>query len=144
MKLIQAAHIFYDYLIRDENDNVMATEPALSDFSLEIEQGSFVCLLGHNGSGKSTFAKLINAMNLAQGDDALELRQWLNDPYALRDQKFPAVRAIYERLGLQQLSRQAIEHYNRQALDALQRIGMADEPRQAFAQLITRLTTRNK
>ena len=64
MKLIQAAHIFYDYLIRDENDNVMATEPALSDFSLEIEQGSFVCLLGHNGSGKSTFAKLVNAMNL--------------------------------------------------------------------------------
>ncbi len=64
MKLIEAAHIFYDYLIRDENDNVMATEPALSDFSLEIEQGSFVCLLGHNGSGKSTFAKLINAMNL--------------------------------------------------------------------------------
>ncbi len=63
-KLIQAAHIFYDYLIRDENDNVMSTEPALSDFSLEIEQGSFVCLLGHNGSGKSTFAKLINAMNL--------------------------------------------------------------------------------
>ncbi len=63
-KLIQAAHLFYDYLIRDENDNVMATEPALSDFSLEIEQGSFVCLLGHNGSGKSTFAKLINAMNL--------------------------------------------------------------------------------
>ena len=63
-RLIQAAHVFYDYLIRDENDNVMATEPALSDFSLEIEQGSFVCLLGHNGSGKSTFAKLINAMNL--------------------------------------------------------------------------------
>ena len=64
MKLIEAAHIFYDYLIRDENDNVMATEPALSDFSLEIEQGSFVCLLGHHGCGKSTFAKLINAMNL--------------------------------------------------------------------------------
>ena len=38
MKLIQAAHIFYDYLIRDENDNVMATKPALSDFSLEIPQ----------------------------------------------------------------------------------------------------------
>ena len=94
-------------------------------------------------NNKKTFL-LIHAMNLAQGDDALELRQWLNDPYALRDQKFPAVRAIYERLGLQQLSRQAIEHYNRQALDALQRVGMADEPRQAFAQLITRLTTRNK
>jgi energy-coupling factor transport system ATP-binding protein len=32
----------------------------LKNFSLEIEQGSFVCVLGHNGSGKSTFAKLLN------------------------------------------------------------------------------------
>lgn len=33
---------------------------ALSDVSLEIERGSFVAVLGHNGSGKSTFAKLLN------------------------------------------------------------------------------------
>ncbi len=32
----------------------------LKNFSLEIERGSFVCVLGHNGSGKSTFAKLLN------------------------------------------------------------------------------------
>ncbi len=32
----------------------------LKDFSLAIEAGSFVCVLGHNGSGKSTFAKLLN------------------------------------------------------------------------------------
>lgn len=32
----------------------------LNNFSLEIEKGSFVCILGHNGSGKSTLAKLLN------------------------------------------------------------------------------------
>lgn len=34
----------------------------LSDLSLTIEKGQFVCVLGANGSGKSTFSKLINAL----------------------------------------------------------------------------------
>ena len=34
----------------------------LSDLALTIEQGQFVCVLGANGSGKSTFSKLINAL----------------------------------------------------------------------------------
>lgn len=36
----------------------------LEDISLEIPQGQFVCVLGANGSGKSTFSKLINALLL--------------------------------------------------------------------------------
>ena len=34
----------------------------LSNLSLTIEKGQFVCVLGANGSGKSTFSKLINAL----------------------------------------------------------------------------------
>lgn len=34
-------------------------EPILSKFNLEIKDSSFVVLLGHNGSGKSTIAKLL-------------------------------------------------------------------------------------
>ena len=64
MNIIQAAHVFYDYVRRDENDRVEEVSPALQDLSLSIEKGSFVCVLGHNGSGKSTFAKLINALQL--------------------------------------------------------------------------------
>ena len=39
-------------------------EPAVHNLSLRIEPGEFVAILGHNGSGKSTFAKLINALYL--------------------------------------------------------------------------------
>ena len=34
----------------------------LKDVSVDIEKGSFVCILGRNGSGKSTFAKLLNSV----------------------------------------------------------------------------------
>lgn len=35
---------------------------AVDGVSLEIEKGEFVALLGHNGCGKSTVAKHLNAM----------------------------------------------------------------------------------
>ena len=34
----------------------------LSELALSIEESQFVCVLGANGSGKSTFSKLINAL----------------------------------------------------------------------------------
>jgi len=35
---------------------------ALDDVSLSIEPGQFICILGRNGSGKSTFARHLNAL----------------------------------------------------------------------------------
>ncbi len=43
----------------------------INDFSLSIEKGSFVCILGHNGSGKSTVAKLTNAILVPQSGKVL-------------------------------------------------------------------------
>ena len=43
------------------------TPPALRDISGQIEKGSFTVVLGHNGSGKSTFAKHLNAVLLPCG-----------------------------------------------------------------------------
>ena len=40
---------------------------SLCGIDLEIEEGSFVAVLGHNGSGKSTFAKSLNAILLPCG-----------------------------------------------------------------------------
>ena len=71
MKIIDAAHVFYDYVRRDENDKIEEVSEALSDLNLSIEKGSFVCVLGHNGSGKSTFAKLVNGLNLPKDGTVL-------------------------------------------------------------------------
>ncbi len=49
----------YDDSFDDEMLKIDAS-PALSGVNLEISRGEYVAVLGHNGSGKSTFAKLIN------------------------------------------------------------------------------------
>ena len=64
MNIIDARNLSFDYVRTDENNKVIDTTRALRDVSLTIAEGSFVCVLGHNGSGKSTFAKLLNALNL--------------------------------------------------------------------------------
>ncbi len=35
---------------------------ALNNVSIDIDEGKFICILGKNGSGKSTFAKMLNAL----------------------------------------------------------------------------------
>lgn len=60
--MIQAEHVKFDYIRRDEHDNVIAIENAVNDVSFQVSSGEFVAILGHNGSGKSTMAKHINAL----------------------------------------------------------------------------------
>lgn len=62
MNIIKAAGLIYDYIRRDEDGNEEEKNRAIDDMNIEIEQGSFVAVLGHNGSGKSTFAKHINGL----------------------------------------------------------------------------------
>ncbi len=57
--IIQLQHLSFSY--PDETD---PNKKVLSDISLDIEEGSFVAILGHNGSGKSTLAKLLNAIHV--------------------------------------------------------------------------------
>ena len=62
MNIVQAKDLTFEYIIRDEEDNVENVKTAVDHVSLDIEQGQFIAILGHNGSGKSTFAKHINAL----------------------------------------------------------------------------------
>jgi len=57
MNVIEAKDLKYVYMPDEENIHV-----ALAGVTLEVGQGEFVAVLGHNGSGKSTFAKHINVL----------------------------------------------------------------------------------
>lgn len=62
MGIIQTEHLVYEYAKRDEEGNITGTSRAIDGVDIDIRQGQFVAVLGHNGSGKSTFAKHLNAI----------------------------------------------------------------------------------
>ena len=59
MGIIKTARLIYEYIRRDEEEKIEEVKRAIDGVDLDIEKGSFVAVLGHNGSGKSTFAKHI-------------------------------------------------------------------------------------
>lgn len=61
-KIIKTENLIFEYAVRDENGTVVGYSRAIDNVNIDIEKGSFVAVLGHNGSGKSTFAKHLNAL----------------------------------------------------------------------------------
>ncbi len=62
-KIIEFENVSFRYEADEEGQQLPL---AVKNISLGIEEGSFVAVLGHNGSGKSTFAKLTNAINIPE------------------------------------------------------------------------------
>ncbi len=67
MGIIRASKLIYDYVRRDEDDHIEEVNRAIDNMTVDIQKGDFVAILGHNGSGKSTFAKQINGILLPTG-----------------------------------------------------------------------------
>ena len=57
---------FCDVSFRYESDNETPLPLAIKNINIDIKKGEFVAILGHNGSGKSTIAKLSNAIILPE------------------------------------------------------------------------------
>ena len=55
---LEAEALKFAYISEDETYHF-----ALNGIDLAVQEGEFVVILGHNGSGKSTFARLVNALN---------------------------------------------------------------------------------
>jgi hypothetical protein len=64
MGIIKVAKLIHDYITSDESDKVKEVKRAVDSVDIDIEEGSFVAILGHNGSGKSTLAKHLNGILL--------------------------------------------------------------------------------
>ena len=62
MDLIKAKNLIFDYIRRDKDGEVDGVTRAVNNVNLSVKQGDFIAILGHNGSGKSTFAKHINSI----------------------------------------------------------------------------------
>ncbi len=62
MGIIKIKDLIYEYARHDEEGNVESIVRAVDDVNLDIKKGEFIAVLGHNGSGKSTMAKHMNAI----------------------------------------------------------------------------------
>lgn len=58
MKIIEIENLILEYVSDEEGSKVRA----LDGVSLEIEEGSFVSIIGKNGSGKSSLSKCLNGL----------------------------------------------------------------------------------
>lgn len=67
MSMVKTDKLVFEYEKRDEEGNVIGTQRAIDEVDIQIEKGRFIAILGHNGSGKSTFAKHINALLVPGG-----------------------------------------------------------------------------
>lgn len=59
-RMIEMDHITFSYRVEEGEEPVVL----FRDFTFSVEKGSFVAVVGHNGSGKSTIAKLSNGLYL--------------------------------------------------------------------------------
>ncbi len=60
--IAETEEVSYHYIRRDEEGRVIHETTALDQVSLSVTPGEFLAILGHNGSGKSTMAKHLNAI----------------------------------------------------------------------------------
>ena len=69
--MITFSHVTYNY----NNEN-----SALDDVSLHIKSGEFICILGGNGSGKSSLSKHINALLVPDAGSVLVAKLDTSNP----------------------------------------------------------------
>ncbi len=65
-EIIKAVNLTHYY---DDGDETEEIKYSLEGLNITVNEGEFLVVLGHNGSGKSTFAKHLNALLLPTGGE---------------------------------------------------------------------------
>lgn len=60
MDFIKCSNLSYEYIKSDGEQETRIK--ALNNVNITVKKGEFIAVLGHNGSGKSTFGKLLNSL----------------------------------------------------------------------------------
>ena len=136
MTIIEFQNVTFRY---ESDDEGVVLAPAVKDFSLSINEGEFIAILGHNGSGKSTIAKLsngllipesgdviVNGMNTKNEDDDINIKQTVGVVFQNPDNQIVAtiveedVAFAPENLGIPP------EEIRKRVDDALKAVGMTE------------------
>lgn len=81
MSLIEFHNVDFSYGVEDGEERV----DVVKNLNLNIEKGSFVAVLGHNGSGKSTIAKLTNGILFPQSGSVVVDGKEVKDDESIYD-----------------------------------------------------------
>ncbi|KFL43921.1 cobalt transporter ATP-binding subunit [Lysinibacillus sp. BF-4] len=73
-EILALNHVTFAYPSEDDTPR-----NAVEDVSFSIAEGEWIAIVGHNGSGKSTIAKLMNGLLYPQQGDVYFMRNVLND-----------------------------------------------------------------
>lgn len=85
MENIEIKNLIVDFDIYNSDNEVVSKKRVLDDISLSINEGEFICIVGKNGSGKSTFAKCLNALITPTSGDVLVYSMNTKDENSLID-----------------------------------------------------------
>ncbi len=88
MNLIEFKDVDFSYLADEGDDSSNSSDKkvkVLENLNLTIEKGTFVAVLGHNGSGKSTIAKLTNGILFADKGQVIVDGQVVQDDDSIFD-----------------------------------------------------------
>ena len=51
MDMIQTEKLVFEYDKRDEDGNIIGKSRAIDEVDIDVKEGQFIAILGHNGSG---------------------------------------------------------------------------------------------
>ncbi len=90
MNLIEFRNVDFSYFVDEDLEEISSENKnkelkVLENLNLTIEKGTFVAVLGHNGSGKSTIAKLTNGILFADKGQVIVDGQVVKDDDSIFD-----------------------------------------------------------
>lgn len=118
----------------------------LQDDCLDVygEEAEFGKSIGGDIVANKKTYLMIKALELADEKTRAELRGWMERKTFDREEKVAAVRGIYDRLGVKETTERLIDEYLERSREILDRVGVAEERKADFREVLETMNQRKK